>query len=113
MKLSDLNSGDERPIEVELRTGAALAVRYVPERITGTDVQALAEDVGITPMKLATILTQCMTWWDVQADDSGEMLPIEVGNLLPLGLPVLGRIYRAIEKDQQPSGEASGSFGSG
>lgn len=113
MRLSDLNHGEERPLAVSLQSGATLDVRYVPELITGSDVQTLAEDVGITPLKLATILATCLTWWDVQADDDGTMAPLTVDSLMAVGLTILGAIYRTIEKDQQPPGEASGSFATG
>lgn len=137
MKLTDLSEGKERDLDVPWGASGVLKVRYVPERLTAGKAQELAENYDA--LRLAQVLEAVMTWWDVQEEEfvpvrdeaTGEPVlddrrqpvlertgrevdvPPTVPNLMRVGVRALGAIYNAMEKDSTPTGEASGSFGSG
>lgn len=111
MKVSQTKSDKYRKtLTYTTEDGETMDVTYDPSVLTPNAIKALANENDATV--LASLLSVMILDWDLFNDD-GSKYPLEEEAVGDLPLAFLADLFGQIQKDAEPSGEASASSDAG
>lgn len=107
MKLSQVRA-ETRDIVVEFDSDV-LNVTYRPNTFTvdaASEIQAAMSDPAKQTEGLFKMVSEMLAGWDLE-DDNGEIVPLgdPARMKAEVPMPIFGKIFEAMRKDQDPSGE--------
>jgi len=119
IKLGQLLRAEQRTFRLDVGLTEPVKVTYYPTKLTLETITDLQAALTAREMdKVAAILAEIISHWDIVDDDAGEMVPITTESLRRLPMQFIGSLVRGIGADVNPQGRSEepsngGSFSAG